>query len=125
MPALPLKSMSMDKLFELRAQVEAALSAKVVVERRDLETKLAHLSRLGDGHAGRPRGVLRGTTVAPKYRNPEDPSETWAGRGLKPRWLTAAIKGGKKLEDFAIGGAAKAAAKKMPKKAPGRPRKSA
>ena len=41
--------------------------------------------------------------VAPKYRNPENPAETWAGRGLKPRWLTAAIKSGKKLEDFAIG----------------------
>jgi hypothetical protein len=30
--------------------------------------------------------------VAPKYRNPENPSETWAGRGLTPRWLAAAIK---------------------------------
>lgn len=127
MPALPLKSMSIEKLFQLQSQVEAALTAKVVEERRELETKLAHLSRLGDGHArpGRPRGALRGTTVAPKYRNPENPSETWAGRGLKPRWLTAAIKGGKTLEDFAIGGAAKAAAKKMPAKKRGRPRKTA
>jgi DNA-binding protein H-NS len=41
--------------------------------------------------------------VAAKYRNPENPSETWAGRGLKPRWLTAAIRSGKKIEDFAIG----------------------
>jgi DNA-binding protein H-NS len=40
--------------------------------------------------------------VAPKYRNPEDPAETWAGRGLKPRWLQAAIKSGKKVEDFLI-----------------------
>ena len=45
--------------------------------------------------------------VAPKYRNPENPAETWAGRGLKPRWLTAAIKGGKKLDDFLIVGADK------------------
>jgi DNA-binding protein H-NS len=127
MPALPLKSMSVEKLFQLQSQVEAALTAKVVEERRELETKLAHLSRLGDGHArpGRPRGALRGTIVAPKYRNPENPSETWAGRGLKPRWLTAAMKGGKKLEDFAIGGAAKPAAKKMPAKKRGRPRKVA
>jgi len=40
-----------------------------------------------------------------KYRNPENPVETWAGRGLKPRWLTGAIKGGKNIEDFAIAGA--------------------
>jgi hypothetical protein len=48
----------------------------------------------------------RGGAVAPKYRNPENPTETWAGRGLKPRWLTAAIKSGKKAEDFLIAGAA-------------------
>jgi DNA-binding protein H-NS len=54
--------------------------------------------------------------VAPKYRNPENPSETWAGRGLRPRWLVAAIKGGKKLEDFAIGGATKGAPAKKGRK---------
>jgi hypothetical protein len=52
------------------------------------------------------------TMLAPKYRNPENPAETWAGRGLRPRWLTAAIKGGKKFEDFAIEGAAKGSAAK-------------
>jgi DNA-binding protein H-NS len=35
-----------------------------------------------------------------------NPAETWAGRGLKPRWLTAAIKTGKKPEDFLIAGEA-------------------
>ena len=129
MAPVALKSMSIEKLTKLQAEVETALTAKVAEERRDLEAKLAHLSRLGDGHArrGRPRGglSLRGSNVAPKYRNPENPSETWAGRGLRPRWLTAAMKGGKKLEDFMIGGAAKAAAKKMPKQTRGRPRKTA
>jgi DNA-binding protein H-NS len=43
--------------------------------------------------------------VAAKYRNPDNPAETWAGRGLKPRWLTAAIKAGKKQDDFLIAGA--------------------
>jgi hypothetical protein len=37
---------------------------------------------------------------------PDNPAETWAGRGLKPRWLTAAIKSGKKVEDFLITGSA-------------------
>jgi DNA-binding protein H-NS len=58
------------------------------------------------------RGGARGP-VAAKYRNPANPSETWAGRGLKPRWLVAALKSGKKVDDFAIAGAAK----KMPRKA--------
>ncbi len=130
MPALGLKSMSIEKLSKLQAEVEAALSAKVVEERRELEAKLIQLSRLGDGHV-RVRGVRGGGRtgargpVAPKYRNPENPSETWAGRGLKPRWLSAAMKSGKKLEDFAIGAKSAATSKTMPKKTRGRPRKTA
>ena len=44
--------------------------------------------------------------VVPKYRNPEQPSETWAGRGKTPRWLTAQLNSGKRIDDFRIGYAA-------------------
>jgi DNA-binding protein H-NS len=44
--------------------------------------------------------ALKGRKVPPKYRSHS--GETWAGRGAKPRWLVAAIKRGKKLEDFLI-----------------------
>lgn len=47
-----------------------------------------------------PRKVA--SKVAPKYRNPANPLETWAGRGKRPRWLAAELDAGKKLEDFAI-----------------------
>ena len=40
--------------------------------------------------------------VAPKYRTPAKPTETWAGRGKPPRWMAAEIKKGKKISDFAI-----------------------
>ena len=40
--------------------------------------------------------------VAPKYRNPADPSQTWAGRGQAPRWLAAELSSGKTLEDYLI-----------------------
>lgn len=40
--------------------------------------------------------------VAPKYRNPANPKETWTGRGKQPRWLAAHTTKGKKLEDFLI-----------------------
>jgi DNA-binding protein H-NS len=98
-----LKSMSIDKLSKLREQVEAALKSKVIEERRVVQDQLSRLERLATnglrakGGRGGPRGA-----VAPKYRNPDNPSETWAGRGLKPRWLAAALKSGKELEDFSI-----------------------
>ena len=40
--------------------------------------------------------------VEPKYRNPADPSQTWAGRGQQPKWLAAETAKGRKLEDFLI-----------------------
>ncbi|MDQ3494517.1 MAG: H-NS histone family protein [Pseudomonadota bacterium] len=40
--------------------------------------------------------------VAPKYRNPAKPSETWTGRGKPPRWMAPLLKKGKKPEDFLI-----------------------
>lgn len=40
--------------------------------------------------------------VAPKYRNPANAKETWAGRGKQPRWLAAETSKGRKLEDFLI-----------------------
>jgi DNA-binding protein H-NS len=104
---MALKTMSIDKLVKLKDQVEAALASKVMEQRRALETELSKLGRYQGGgtKSAFGRGGSRGA-VAPKYRNPENPSETWAGRGLKPRWLTAAMKGGKSLEDFAIAGTA-------------------
>jgi DNA-binding protein H-NS len=45
----------------------------------------------------------RGTgSVAPKYRNPADPEQTWSGRGKRPRWFNDALKAGKKEKDLAI-----------------------
>ena len=38
------------------------------------------------------RGALKGKKVPPKYRGPS--GETWAGRGARPRWLVAALRGG-------------------------------
>ena len=55
------------------------------------------------GGAAAPRGKRRGTgTVAPKYRKPADPEQTWSGRGKRPRWFNDALKAGKKEKDLAI-----------------------
>src|SRR6516225_1554462 len=111
-----LKSMPVDKLTDLRSRVEAALTKRVAEKRRTLESELAKLMRAST-HLSRGRaGARGGGKIAPKYRNPENPSETWAGRGLKPRWLAAALKGGKKLDDFAIGGVGKDTASKSVKR---------
>ena len=32
----------------------------------------------------------KGSKIAPKYRNPKDPSQTWTGRGRRPNWIVEA-----------------------------------
>jgi DNA-binding protein H-NS len=63
-------------------------------------------AELGRKNAKRPAAVAqvsdRRATVAPKYRNPENPSETWAGRGVKPRWMQALLARGRTMDDFKI-----------------------
>ena len=40
--------------------------------------------------------------VKPKYRNPDNPDETWTGRGRKPEWVAAWLKDGKELAELEI-----------------------
>ncbi len=42
-----------------------------------------------------------GKKVAAKFRDPITGS-TWTGRGLKPKWLMAAIDGGRSIDEFLI-----------------------
>jgi DNA-binding protein H-NS len=107
MKGLTLKSMSFDDLVALRDNVVRMISAKASSTRRELEAKLAAIEGFGFGGGAKrgrkPRGSkLKGRKVPPKYRNPKNRSETWAGRGATPRWLRALIKSGHKLEEFSI-----------------------
>jgi DNA-binding protein H-NS len=105
---MALKSMSVAKLTDLRVKVDAAISEKVAARRRELEVQLSELTRHDPKET---RGKVRGRrpmgSVPPKYRNPKDLSQTWAGRGLQPLWLRDALKSGKKLDSFLIAKAAK------------------
>jgi DNA-binding protein H-NS len=113
MRAMNLDSMTMDDLLTLRDRVAKLLSNRVMSERRELENRLARLANvvsLETPHSGRGGPGKKRGKVAPKYRNPKNTSETWTGRGLKPRWLSAEIKAGKKLSSFEISEGASLAA---------------
>jgi len=104
-----LKSMSFDDLIQLRHGVEEMISQKATSAKRELQAKLEELDNLTGSAAPvakKRRGVLAGTKVAPKYRNPKNRTQTWSGRGRTPLWLQAMIKQGHKIDEFAIRSAA-------------------
>jgi DNA-binding protein H-NS len=108
------ETMTVDELWLLYEELSQVLSVRLTSEKRELEKRLAQLQHDSKGRApdtkdaSARRERRRYPRVLPKYQNPNEPSETWSGRGKTPRWLSAALKTGHVIEEFAIqGGAAK------------------
>jgi len=109
MPKPNLSRMNVQALMDLRDQVDQRLHE----HRVELQKQLERIALLGGERVrrGRPGGsALKGRKIKPKYRGPK--GETWAGRGARPTWLVAAIKEGKKLENFLIDKSAQKGRKK-------------
>ena len=106
--AVDIKGLNHNQLKELisKAQVRQDELSKEKVGK--LREKI-HAMIKAEGYSfddifGSARGKSKraGTPVAPKYRNPADPSKTWSGRGKRPHWFNDALKAGKKEKDLAI-----------------------
>jgi DNA-binding protein H-NS len=99
-----LKLLPVDQLWNLHEELVAELSRRIVAEKASLEQRLHKLglsaSNSRYGRLDRPRRPY--PKVLPRYRNPKNPTETWAGRGKQPRWLRAQLRSGKRLDDFRI-----------------------
>src|SRR5262245_25303636 len=95
-----LEQMSTDDLWSIHVEVTQLLQARIQAEKAELENRLNALQ-------GPPSGRRHYPTVHPKYRNPDNPSETWAGRGKQPRWLAAQLRSGRRIDDFRIEKAAR------------------
>ena len=107
MPTLNLSGMTVEALMDLRERVDGLLSERCA----ELQEQLERMGVVGSRRVVRGgASALKGRKVPPKYRGPS--GETWAGRGAKPRWLVAAMKGGKKLDDFLIDKSARKGRKK-------------
>ena len=87
--------MNTDDLWSLHIEVSQLLQKRIQQEKLRLEERLKFLRTPVSGRRSYP-------PVTPKYCNPDQPSETWAGRGKQPRWLVAQLGSGKRIDDFRI-----------------------
>jgi len=105
MAAINVDKLSLKELLDLELRVKKAI---VAAKAREQDEFLADVKALAAKRGIAINEVFGGKTggkggkVAVKYRNRDNPSETWTGRGRQPKWLAAAIKKGAKLSDFAI-----------------------
>src|SRR5262245_55042019 len=96
-------TMSYAELAHMEARIARLKIEKRNAERAELRERVVAMVKqhgfeisdlFGKGRKGK-------GSVAVKYRDPQNPENTWTGRGRMPRWMAAAMKGGKaKKEDF-------------------------
>jgi DNA-binding protein H-NS len=113
-----IENMDENELREVIARAQKALdrivskrARRTLKEAKRLALEVGYeatFAKPGRGGRGRKAATAKETTpsgrakVAPKYRNPDNPAETWTGRGRKPRWVQDALDAGRSLSDFAI-----------------------
>jgi DNA-binding protein H-NS len=104
---IDLSSYSLDELHKLSArihqEIERQQQTKVLSIRTEMEELAGHLGMTVEEVVGNGKKRKASKLMSqPKYQNPEDPRQTWSGRGKRPRWLQHALSQGAQLEDFAI-----------------------
>ena len=106
--AIKLDKMSRKELEALRADVDEA-----IVQRRKSEKQEAlaaaqkaaaefgfSLDELTGKKGG--RGGAKASSADPKYMNPDNPTQTWTGKGRQPNWFKAAVEAGTPAEKMEI-----------------------
>lgn len=100
-----LNSYSLKELKELQSQVAKAIASFEDRRKREALAELEEKAREMGFSLAELTGVApmrKRAAAVPKYANPQNKSDTWSGRGRKPRWFSAALASGKKPEDLAI-----------------------
>ena len=104
-----ISKLSVEELKRLQVEAEALIVSKkdqaiedaydqIVAIADGLGFSIEELLELGE----QKRKKTTRKAVDPRYRNKNNPEDTWTGRGKQPRWLVAELEKGAKLEDFLI-----------------------
>lgn len=112
---MDLKTLSLKELKSLKARVEKEIARRATAEKKKALKELAALAAargfeleelLGGGRkraapVRRRKAPARARTTA-KYRNPDNPQQTWSGRGRKPKWVQDWLAAGKALDALRV-----------------------
>ena len=104
-----ISKLSVEELKRLQVEAEALIVSKkdqaiedaydqIVAIADGLGFSIEELLELGE----QKRKKTTRKAVEQRYRNKNNPEDTWTGRGKQPRWLVAELEKGAKLEDFLI-----------------------
>lgn len=109
MPKYQVALMSSSELQALRNDIDAELTRREnklaaieEIKRLASEKGLRLEDLLVELGGARLRPKRESATGAPRYRNPDNPQQTWSGRGKRPLWLNAALQSGQTLDALRV-----------------------
>ncbi len=97
--------LSLKELKELQTQVARAIASFEDRKKKEAIAELEEIARSKGFSLAELTGsavVRKRAPASAKYANPADPSDTWSGRGRKPRWFETALKSGKQPDEMAL-----------------------
>lgn len=105
---MDLNQLSLRELKDLQARIAKAIATyedrkrkEVLVELEAKAKEMGYsLNELLGASAARSNG--KRSAGEAKYANPANPSETWTGRGRKPRWFLDEVAAGRPEDDMLI-----------------------
>jgi len=105
------ETMSDEELKQAVEQAQSILAQRLhsrieelrsLARRAGFEVSVSRIGEAVDRRRGRGAPVSGRKPVEAKYRNPDNSSETWSGRGREPKWLAEKISAGRRRDEFAI-----------------------
>jgi len=106
-----LEKMSVEEIDDLINQLYEAKRAKRVAAMEEIRAKARDMAKsagftlneiVGGGKGYKAAMNRRSGSV--KYRNPANPSQTWAGFGARPIWMREALAKGVSIEKMRVAG---------------------
>ena len=104
MPEINLHGLSIQELQALSRDIEGELRRRGDEERKRVLVRMKELAASVDMTLEEviAYSSAKKTKGEPKYQNPENPRQTWTGRGKRPSWIKAALEQGKSLDELRI-----------------------
>lgn len=101
---IDLETLDLKELKQLQKDVDAAIKGYKERQRRKVLSEVEAFARERGLTAADLKALLSRSRggLPPKYANPANSSQTWSGRGRRPRWVDAALADGKTMDDLTI-----------------------
>ena len=101
----------LEELVSLRTDLEERIKQKQKEQKKDIYSKMLTMAKAAGfdsveafmaSQKGRNPRSDKGVRLPPRYMNPDNPKNTWSGKGRKPGWVIEHLEDGGDLEELAI-----------------------